>query len=65
MRPQWQFAELDERAIRRVQSLEEEMEAVVLVMEQRYPHAVLTPEQLARIQTLEAELGVVLVAYKA
>ena len=57
------YAQLDENNLERVRSLEEQTGAVVLVMEKVHPLARLTDPQIQRIQALEKDLGVILIAY--
>ena len=64
MKRQWKFANLDEKAVKRVETIEEELGMVVLVMEPHYPAAQLTDDQVQRLQQLENELGVLLLALK-
>jgi hypothetical protein len=58
------IANLDEASLNRVRELEEQMESVILVLEPHRPLAKLTPEQAERLQSLEEELGVLLLAYQ-
>lgn len=56
------FATLDEPGLEKVHSLEEQTGSVVLVMEKVYPIAKLNAEQVKKLQDLEKELGVILIA---
>ena len=58
------IANLDEASLQKVRDLEEQMESVILVLEPHRPLADLTPEQVERLQSLEKELGVLLLAYQ-
>ena len=62
--PRMKYANLDERGLEKVRTLEEQMGSLVLVMEQQYPIAKLSDRQLERIQELEKDLGVILIAYQ-
>lgn len=59
------YANLDEAGLQKVQTLEEQMDSVILVMERQLPVAKLSDEQVKQIQVLEKEFGIVLVAYRA
>ena len=58
------IANLDEASLKKVRELEEQMESVILVLEPHRPLADLTPEQVERVQSLEKDLGVLLLAYQ-
>jgi hypothetical protein len=58
------YANLDENGLKKVQTLEEQMDSVILVMERQLPFAKLSDEQVKQIEDLEKELGIVLVAYR-
>lgn len=58
------FANLDESSLNRIKKMEEAMGSVILAVEPVYPVAELSPEQVERLQAVEKELGVVIVAYK-
>lgn len=62
--PKMRFANLDEASLKKVRELEEQMETVILAVEPHRPLADLTTEQIQRLQSLEKELGVLLLAYK-
>lgn len=62
-RKRLKFADLDEDTLARVKQMEEAMDSVILVMEPHVDLATLTDEQLARIQALEKELNVWLLAF--
>ena len=62
-RKRLKFTDLDEETLARVKKMEEAMDSVILVMEPHIDLAVLTDEQLARIQALEKELNVWLLAF--
>lgn len=57
------FATLDEDSLTRLHTLENQMGSVVLAVEPVYPVADLTEEQIRRVQALEKELDVILLAY--
>lgn len=54
----------DARPIEKIRALEQDLGAVVLVLEPAYRPAVLTNDQLKRLAELEQELQVALVAYE-
>jgi hypothetical protein len=58
------IAELDKARLAKVRALEEELGTYVVALEPQLPLANLTDEQLERLQAAEAELGVVLLAYR-
>lgn len=60
----FRYANLDGAGLEKVKTLEEQMEAVVLVMERHLPAAKLTDEQVEQLKAVEADLGVILVAYQ-
>ncbi len=57
------YAQLDDSGLAKVHALEEQTNSVVLVMETIHPVAKLDEAQVKRIQQLEKELGVILIAY--
>ncbi len=58
------YAQLDEAGMQKVQALEEQTGAVVLVMEKIHPLAKINDTQVMKIQELEKDLGVILIAYQ-
>jgi tRNA U34 5-methylaminomethyl-2-thiouridine-forming methyltransferase MnmC len=58
------IAQLDEAALVQVRALEEELGTYVIALAPRYPLAELPQEKLRRLQELEKQLGVVLLAYE-
>ncbi len=58
------YAQLDEAGMEKVQVMEEQTGAVVLVMEKIHPLAKLNDVQVKKIQELEKDLGVILIAYQ-
>ncbi len=63
-KPKFKFANLDEASLARVKELETQMDNIyILALEPRVELAELSAEQVARLQALEQELGVVLLAY--
>lgn len=63
-KPKFKFANLDETSLERVKELESQMDNIyILALEPRVDLAELSAEQVARLQALEQELGVVLLAY--
>ena len=64
MKHRFTYADLDDAGLKKVRIMEEQLGSVVIVMERLVPAASLSEEQLERIQSLEKDLGVVLVAYQ-
>ena len=60
-----QIAGLDESAVAKIRTLEEEYGAVIMAFEPGKQPAPLTEEQLGKLRDLEQELGVTLLAFDA
>jgi len=58
------FADLDEKNVARIKSLEEDTGTIILALQAIYPFADLSDEAVKKIQELEQELGVVVLAYQ-
>jgi hypothetical protein len=58
------FANLDYDGLKKLTTLEEQMGTLILAVEPVYPLAKLSDEQIKRIQALEEELNVVLLAFQ-
>jgi len=58
------IANLDEEGIERIRQMEDAMDSLIVALEPHYPLAELSAEQVSRLQDLENELGVVLIAYQ-
>ena len=58
------IAYLDETALAKLKQMEESLGTLILALEPHYPLAELSPEQVERLQKLERELGVTLIAYQ-
>jgi hypothetical protein len=58
------IADLDEASLKRIQQMEEAMGTLILALEPQIPLAELTDEQVEKLNVLEQELGVVLIAYQ-
>jgi hypothetical protein len=58
------YAQLDESGLQKVLAMEEATGSVVLVVEKIHPLAKLSEMQVKKIQDLEKELGVILLAYQ-
>ena len=58
------IADLDETSLKRIQQMEEAMGTLILALEPQIPLAELTDEQVEKLNILEQELGVVLIAYQ-
>lgn len=59
------IANLDDDSLKRVRSMEDALGTLILALEPHYPLAELTPEQTRALKELEAELGVILIAYQS
>jgi predicted xylose isomerase-like sugar epimerase len=64
MKIRLKFADLDEKNVARVKSLEEETGTIILALQAVHPFANLSDEALERIKELEKEFGVVILAYQ-
>lgn len=62
--PQVRFARLDKAKIAKIHELEEFLGTYALAFEPVIKIAALAPEQLDKLQAVEEELGVILVAYR-
>ena len=58
------IANLDEAGLQKVQQMEESMGTLIIALEPHIPLAELTEDQVETLNTLEQELGVVLIAYQ-
>jgi len=58
------IANLDDAGLKKVQQMEESMGTLIIALEPHIPLAELTEEQVETLNTLEQELGVVLIAYQ-
>ena len=58
------IAYLDETALAKLKRMEESLGTLILALEPHYPLAELSPEQVEKLQALERELGVTLIAYQ-
>jgi hypothetical protein len=58
------IAYLDETALAKLKQMEESLGTLILALEPHYPLAELSPEQVEKLQALERELGVTLIAYQ-
>jgi hypothetical protein len=58
------IADLDEKSLKRVQQMEEQMGTLIIALEPHIPLAELSEDQVKRLNSLEEELGVVLIAYQ-
>ena len=58
------IANLDEKSLKRVQQMEEQMGTLIIALEPHIPLAELSDDQVKRLNSLEEELGVVLIAYQ-
>ena len=56
------IANLDEKSIARIRNMEETMDTLIVALEPHYPLADLSEEQVNKLQALEKDLGVVLIA---
>ena len=58
------IANLDEAGLKKIKQMEESMGTLIIALEPHIPLAELTEEQVETLNTLEGELGVVLIAYQ-
>jgi len=58
------IANLDEAGLNKVQQMEESMGTLIIALEPHIPLAELTEDQVETLNTVEQELGVVLIAYQ-
>lgn len=58
------IANLDEKSLKRVQQMEDQMGTLIIALEPHIPLAELSDDQVKMLNSLEEELGVVLVAYQ-
>lgn len=58
-------ARLDEATTNRIRSLEEDLQCLVVALEVKAPYAKLSHDQCKKLQHIEGELGVSLVAYQS
>jgi hypothetical protein len=58
------YARLNKDDLNKIQSLEKEMNKIILAYEVDSPYANLSEAQLEKIRGLEKELNVILLAYK-
>ena len=58
------IANLDDAGLKRIQQMEEAMGTLIVALEPHVPLAELSEEQMAKLQALEKELNVVLLAYQ-
>jgi len=61
--PRMKVADLDDRSLSKVQALEEEIGACVLLLEPKVKLRDLSDDELEKLRAAEQELGVVLMAY--
>jgi hypothetical protein len=59
------IANLDEAGIKRIRQMEESFGTLIVALEPHVPLAGLTEEQVLKLQALEQDLGVVLIAYQS
>ncbi len=62
--PQLKIANLDEASLARLKQMEEAFGAPIIALEPYHPLAELTDDQVKKLQALERELGVILIAYQ-
>ncbi len=58
------IANLDEAGLKKIKQMEDSMGTLIIALEPHIPLAELTEEQVETLNTLEGELGVVLIAYQ-
>lgn len=58
------IADLDQASIERIRQMEESFGTLIVALEPHVPLAELTEEQVRKLQGIEKEMGVVLIAYQ-
>ena len=58
------IASLDEAGIKRIHQMEESFGTLIVALEPHVPLAELSDEQVKKLQAVEQDLGVVLIAYQ-
>ena len=61
---QLKIAKLDNDGVGKIREMEKEMEVHIMALEPGVKFIVLAPEQLAKVEALEKELGVMLLVYE-
>ena len=64
MAGQLKIAKLDQGSLDKIREMEKEMGVHIMALEPGVKFTVLTPEQLAEVETLEKELEVTLLIYE-
>jgi len=59
------IANLDEAGVKRIRQMEESFGTLIVALEPHIPLAELSDEQVQKLQAVEQDLGVVLIAYQA
>jgi len=59
------IANLDDASLAKLKQMEDSFGSLILALEPHHPLADLSAEQIQKLQTLEKELGVTLIAYRA
>jgi len=62
--PRMKIANLDDASLAKLKQMEESFGSLILALEPHHPLADLSEDQVQRLQILEKELGVTLIAYK-
>jgi len=61
---QMKIANLDEDSVSKIRKMENEMGVHIMALERGVKFIALAPEQLAEVEALEKELGVMLLVYE-
>jgi hypothetical protein len=61
---QLKIAKLDQGSVDKIREMEKKMGVHIMALEPGVKFTMLTPEQLAEVETLEKELGVTLLVYE-
>ena len=62
--PRISVAQLDDKALSKIQTLEKELGTYIVALEPQTPYARLTDAQVQQVKALEQELGIILLAYR-
>ena len=62
--PRIRIAKLNEPTLEKIRVMEEELRTTIVALEPYLPAAPLTADQVQRLEALEQELGVILLAYR-
>ncbi len=63
--PRMKIANLDDASLEKLKRMEDAFGSLILALEPQHPLADLSEDQVQKLQILEKELGVTLIAYQA